>query len=211
MLLILIILPATPFPLSIPAFHTAPIPARHSPYPPAFHTTPIPARQTPLTARSQILSKHLRIPCLAAIPYLFAMASMASVKESRLLFIDFFVIFVSGTVIAVTVPDILILLIMEKIASNENFAEILSDSKPVLVDFWATWCGPCRMLAPVLEEVAAARPDVPVVKVDVDENMALAAAFQIESIPTLLVFRDGQPVHKSVGFISRAEIEQLID
>ena len=54
-------------------------------------------------------------------------------------------------------------------------------------------------------------PDVPVVKVDVDENMALAAAFQIESIPTLLVFRDGQPVHKSVGFISRAEIEQLIN
>ena len=67
------------------------------------------------------------------------------------------------------------------------------------------------MLAPVLEEVAAAHPDVPVVKVDVDENMALAAAFQIDSIPTLLVFRDGQPVHKSVGFISRAEIEQLID
>ena len=59
--------------------------------------------------------------------------------------------------------------------------------------------------------MAAAHPDVPVVKVDVDENMALAAAFQIESIPTLLVFRDGQPVHKSVGFISRAEIEQLIN
>ncbi len=66
-LLILIILPATPFPLSIPAFHT----------------TPIPARQTPLIARSQILSKHLRIPCLTAIPYLFAMASMASVKQGN--------------------------------------------------------------------------------------------------------------------------------
>ena len=95
-------------------------------------------------------------------------------------------------------------------ANETNFKEHVLDAKgTVLVDFWASWCGPCRMLAPVLEEVAAARPDVPVVKVDVDENMALAAAFQIESIPTLLVFRDGQPVHKSVGFISRAEIEQL--
>ena len=103
-LLILIILPATPFPLSLPAFHTTPIPARHSPYPiiphrsysrtpfplsPSFHTAPVPARQTPLTTRSRHLSKHPHIPCLTAIPYLFAMASMASVKESRLLFIDF--------------------------------------------------------------------------------------------------------------------------
>lgn len=97
-------------------------------------------------------------------------------------------------------------------ADETSFKEHVLDAKgTVLVDFWASWCGPCRMLAPVLEEVAAARPDVPVVKVDVDENMALAAAFQIESIPTLLVFRDGQPMHKSVGFISRAEIEQLIN
>ncbi len=94
---------------------------------------------------------------------------------------------------------------------THRLSDVVGRGQYVLVDFWASWCGPCRMLAPVLEEVAEARPDVPVVKVDVDENMSLAAAYEIESIPTLLVFRDGQPVHKSVGFISRAEIEQLID
>ena len=210
-LLILIILPATPFPLSQ---HSTPLLFPHAIplIPPAFHTTPIPARQTPLTARSQILSKHLRIPCLAAIPYLFAMASMASVKESRLLFIDFFVIFVSGTVIAVTVPDILILLIMEKIASNENFAEILSDSKPVLVDFWATWCGPCRMLAPTVETIASEYDGkVTVVKCNVDDCEDVAAEYGIRNIPTLLFFKGGQVVDKLVGNVPKSEITAKLD
>lgn len=133
-------------------------------------------------------------------------------KESRLLFIDFFVIFVSGTVIAVTVPDILILLIMEKIASNENFAEILSDSKPVLVDFWATWCGPCRMLAPTVETIASEYDGkVTVVKCNVDDCEDVAAEYGIRNIPTLLFFKGGQVVDKLVGNVPKSEITAKLD
>ena len=88
--------------------------------------------------------------------------------------------------------------------------EVLQSNETVLVDFWAAWCGPCKMLAPILEELDGVAP-CKIVKVDVDENRALALQYAVASIPTLLVFRDGQPVHKSVGFISRAEIEQLIN
>ena len=93
-----------------------------------------------------------------------------------------------------------------------NFESMIQENKLVLVDFFATWCGPCKMIAPLIEQVAEEYAGRAVVaKIDVDEEPELAAKFGIESIPTLLVFRDGQPVHKSVGFISRAEIEQLID
>lgn len=84
-------------------------------------------------------------------------------------------------------------------ANEDNFKElVLESSEPVLVDFWATWCAPCQMLAPVLEELAA---QVKVVKVDVDENPQLAMAFQVSGIPTVISFRDGKALKKSVGVV----------
>jgi len=95
--------------------------------------------------------------------------------------------------------------------NHESFEKIIAqDGKTVLVDFWATWCGPCRMIAPVLEEVAKERPDVTVCKVDVDEERELALEYGVSSIPTLLVFRDGKVVNQSIGAIPKERILAML-
>jgi thioredoxin 1 len=89
---------------------------------------------------------------------------------------------------------------MAKVASNDNFAELLESEKLVIVDFWATWCGPCRMLTPILDEVEEEMPDeIQVVKVNVDDADEIAAQYRIMSIPTLLFFKNGELVDKTVG------------
>ena len=89
---------------------------------------------------------------------------------------------------------------MEKIATNTNFAGLLESKKLVVVDFWATWCGPCRMLSPILDELAVEMEDViDVVKVNVDDADEIAAQYRIMSIPTLIFFKDGKMVDKTVG------------
>lgn len=83
---------------------------------------------------------------------------------------------------------------------NTNFeAEVLNSTKKVLVDFWASWCGPCRMVGPIVEEIANERPDIKVCKINVDEQSELAAKFGIMSIPTLMVFENGKVVNQSAG------------
>ena len=92
--------------------------------------------------------------------------------------------------------------------NEANFeTEVLKSNQPVLVDFWAEWCGPCKMLSPVLEEIAAEQAErVKVVKVNVDNNPQLAARFGIQSIPTLLYFADGKVIHQTVGVAGKKAI-----
>ena len=95
--------------------------------------------------------------------------------------------------------------------TNENFEqEVLNSEKTVLVDFWAAWCGPCRMISPIIEELDEELTDVKFCKVNVDEQSELAVKYQVMSIPTLLVFKNGTVVEQSVGAKSKAAILEML-
>lgn len=95
--------------------------------------------------------------------------------------------------------------------NSSNFEEeVLKADVPVLVDFWATWCGPCKMLSPIIAEIASEADGFKVCSVDVDEEQDLAMTYEVSSIPTLLVFQGGKVVNRSVGFIPKAQVLALV-
>jgi thioredoxin 1 len=97
---------------------------------------------------------------------------------------------------------------LNEVTDNNFQAEVIESEGPVLVDFWAPWCGPCRVVAPVLEEIASERPDLRIVKLNVDDNQQTAANFQVLSIPTLILFKGGQPVKTVIGAYPKKKLEQ---
>lgn len=96
--------------------------------------------------------------------------------------------------------------------NKDNFeAEVIKSEKPVLVDFWAQWCGPCKMIAPVLDEISSERQDVKIVKIDVDENQELAQKYGIRSIPTMYLFKDGNVEATKMGAGSKSALSSWLD
>ncbi len=98
---------------------------------------------------------------------------------------------------------------IEHLNSDRFNEEVLKSETPVLVDFFATWCGPCKMLGPVLEKFSEKRSDLKVVKIDVDENSDLAVKYGVQGVPTLLLFKNGEVVKQAVGFRNDAQLEEM--
>jgi thioredoxin 1 len=97
------------------------------------------------------------------------------------------------------------------VTDNSFQAEVIESDQPVLVDFWAPWCGPCRMVHPVLEEIASERPDLKVVSVNIDENHQTGAAYEVLSIPTLILFKNGQIAKKVIGAYPKRKLEAELE
>ncbi|MFI5010261.1 MAG: thioredoxin [Solirubrobacterales bacterium] len=100
---------------------------------------------------------------------------------------------------------------LSEVTDNNFDAEVLESETPVLVDFWAPWCGPCRVVAPVLEEIAGEREDLRIVKLNIDDNQQTAARFQVLSIPTMILFKGGQPVKTVIGAYPKQRLQAELE
>jgi thioredoxin 1 len=100
---------------------------------------------------------------------------------------------------------------LSEVTDNSFQAQVLEADGPVLVDFWAPWCGPCRVVAPVLEEIAAERPELTILKLNVDENQQTAANFEVLSIPTLILFKNGAVAKKVIGAYPKRKLEAELE
>jgi thioredoxin 1 len=100
---------------------------------------------------------------------------------------------------------------LPQVTDNNFQAEVLESTEPVLVDFWAPWCGPCRVVHPILEEISAERDDFKIVSLNIDENQETAGRYQVMSIPTMIVFKGGQPAKTIIGAMPKKRLEQELE